>query len=79
MAKKKDNAKIEQPTSSHDYETEGHLDTLLRAHDIMHDEGKMKKVHKLAGRRKKAISSLDDLKAYAQKKYGPKQDNEDME
>lgn len=78
MAKKKDKG-MSMPM---DHDTEYHLDTLLRAHDIMKDADKMKKVHKLAGRRKKAIQSLDDVKAYAQSKYGPKKndnDEDDME
>lgn len=69
---KKMKSDIVQPAEPEkDYETEGHLKTILDAHAIMQDHGKMKKVHKLAGRHKKAITSLDDLKAYAQEKYGP--------
>ena len=57
-----------------DYETQGHLKTLMDAHEIMGDSDKMAKVHKLAGRHHKAlkgiksvggqkpIRSIDDLK-----------------
>ncbi len=72
-------ASIPQP--SNDYETDDHLRTLERASDILDDHEKLKKVHKLAGRRHKAVSkmvephmkakkkfkSLDDLKSYANK------------
>lgn len=77
MAKTKNKPEMVKSEPDHDYETQHHLDTLLKAHEIMHDEEKMKKVHKLAGRHKKAITSLDDVKAYTQKKYGPKGQMED--
>lgn len=96
MAKSK-GASLEQTLPSprkdeRDYETENHLDTLSRAADIMSDPEKMKKVHKMAGRKHKAlkgllsgnmpsasdakIKSLDDLKKVA---YSKKDDDEDME
>ncbi len=63
-----------------DYETEGHLRTLGDAADIISDPHKLKRVHKLAGRRHKAlagligkvkkdpkINSLDDLRKVANK------------
>lgn len=53
-----------------DYETQGHLDTIIKAHQILMDPEKMKKVHKLAGRHQKAISSIQDLKDTIQQKYG---------
>jgi hypothetical protein len=62
------------------YTTRGHLQTLTDAHDIMNDPVKLKKVHALAGRHmdalkglkqpKAGVSSTDDLRAIAQKKYG---------
>lgn len=54
-----------------DYETQGHLETIVKAHQILMDPDKMKKVHKLAGRHEKAIKSIGDLKDLVQKKYGP--------
>lgn len=56
---------------SHDYETEGHLRTLMDAEQIKQDPEKMKKVHKLAGRHKMAIRSIQQLKDLHQSKYGP--------
>ncbi len=66
-----------------DFQTKGHLQTLMDAHDIMNDPTKMQAVHKLAGRHKKALlgltagipsispmKSIDQVKQYAQKKYG---------
>lgn len=59
-----------QPAEQNDYETQGHLRTLIDAHEIMNDEGKMKKVHKLAGRHAKAIRGLKDISEYKNAKYG---------
>lgn len=41
-----------------DYETEGHLRTLGEAADIISDPAKLKKVHKLAGRKHKAVTGM---------------------
>lgn len=41
-----------------DYEAQGHLRTLIDAHGIQSDEGKMEKVRKLAGRHHKAIEGI---------------------
>lgn len=54
-------AKLEKDPN-HDYETKGHMSTLIEAHGIMSDPEKMKKVHKLVGRHAKAIRSIQDLK-----------------
>lgn len=63
-----------------EHETKRHMDTLHEAADIMADGEKLAKVHKMAGRKhkavmgliaphmKKPISSLDELKAVAYKK-----------
>ena len=56
--------------ASNDYETQGHLKTILDAHEIMNDPVKLKAAHKLAGRHKKAITSLEQLKQIHQDKYG---------
>lgn len=45
-----------------DYESQGHLRTLIEAHGIMNDPVKMAKVHKLAGRHHKAIKGIQDIK-----------------
>lgn len=45
-----------------DYESQGHLRTLIEAHGIMNDPEKMAKVHKLAGRHHKAIRGIQDIK-----------------
>lgn len=55
-----------------DYETEGHLRTMMEAHKIMGDPEKMKKVHKLAGRHAKAIRSIQDIHDHYNSKYGGK-------
>lgn len=70
-----------------DYETESNLRTIMDAHSIMDDEGKMKKVRALAGKQNKFLSgiakvkatSTDDLRAIRNKKYGPnaKEDGDD--
>lgn len=62
--------------ASDDYETQGHLRTLMDAEMIKADPEKMKKVHKLAGRHHKAIKSIKDLKDAYQDKFGkPHQDS----
>lgn len=48
------------------YEIENCMDTLIRAEEIKQDPEKMKQVSKLMGKKKKAISSIDDLRAAAQ-------------
>ena len=55
------------------YEVRRHLDTLTDAHAILNDPEKMAKVHKLAGRKQKALSgirSVEDLKNTYKKKFG---------
>lgn len=70
-----------------DWETKGHLNTLMDAHKIINDPDKMAKVNKLAGRHKDALAhltemkpiasgekpmrSVQDLRAVANKKFGP--------
>lgn len=53
-----------------DYETQGHMKTLMDAEMIKQDPEKMKKVHKLAGRHHKAIKSIKDIKDAYQEKFG---------
>ncbi len=76
------------PGGSDDYEVQGHLDTLHRAADIMADPDKLTKVHKLAGRRHKAlkgmlanskpIKTIADLRERANKKVSdPNEPDED--
>lgn len=68
-----------------DYETEGHLKTLMDAHGIMGDEEKMTKVRALAGRQHKALAgikkvkvkSTNDLRDLHNKKFGPNHGEED--
>lgn len=59
----------EAPT---DYETKDHMDTLMKAHEIMNNPTKLKAVHALAGRHQGAIKSIQDIKNYSQNKFGPK-------
>ncbi len=53
-----------------DYETQGHLRTLIDAENIKSDPEKMAKVHKLAGRHADAIKSIRDLKDTYDHKFG---------
>lgn len=55
-----------------DPEAQSHLRTLLDAEMIKQDPAKMAKVHKLAGRHQKAITSIGDLKDTYQQKFGAK-------
>jgi hypothetical protein len=66
------------PGMDDDYETQGHLRTLMDAEHIKRDPVKMKKVHKLAGRHKKAITSIQDLKDTFNEKFGPQGSAEEM-
>lgn len=62
-----------EPDIMDDHEAQGHLDTIIRAHAIMSNPDKMKKVHALAGRHDKAlagIKSIKDLKQKYDDKYG---------
>jgi hypothetical protein len=74
MPKKKADAPLEIKPSAgeRDYETEGHLRTLMDAEVIKQDPEKMAKVHKLAGKHHKAIRSIQDIRAAHQEKFGPK-------
>jgi hypothetical protein len=49
-----------------DYETQGHLKTLMEAHGIMNDPDKMKKVHALAGAHVAAIKGIKNVPVPAQ-------------
>lgn len=62
----------DKSTAPEPWETEEHLKTLTSAHEIKNDKAKMRAVHKLAGRKMKSIKSIQDIKDYAQSKYGPK-------
>lgn len=79
MAKKMKGASLADSTPSgahleknpeNDYETQGHLRTLIDAHGIMSDPAKMEKVHKLAGRHNKAITSIQGIKDAYNTKFG---------
>lgn len=62
---------IQAPSNPQDdYETQGHLRTLMDAEAIKGDPEKMKKVHKLAGRHSKQIKSIQDLKDTLDQKFG---------
>jgi hypothetical protein len=79
MAKKMKGASLAESTPSgahlekdpsNDYEVQGHLRTLIEAHGIMSDPAKMEKVHKLAGRHNKAITSIQGIKDAYNAKFG---------
>ncbi len=86
MARKKDPEVAAPMADNEDWESKGHLETIMKAHELMGDDEKMEKIHKLAGRHKKAlehltsmkpikakekpIKSIEEMKAKAQKKFG---------
>jgi hypothetical protein len=49
------------PKGIEPYETENHLRTLIDAHEIVNNPDKMKAVHKLAGRKHKAVSAIRSI------------------
>lgn len=79
-----------QSKADTDYETEDNMRTMHSAAAIAADPTKLKKVHKLAGRRHKALTgmiepmlqkpirSLDDLKKKAYSKQSDPDDAEDF-
>lgn len=67
-----DPAEPDQDDILNDPEAQGHLRTILDAEMIKQDPVKMAKVHKLAGRHQKAITSLNDVKDAYQQKFGAK-------
>lgn len=70
---KNDLAKPMDPNKAvDDYETQGHLKTLMDAEMVKMDPDKMAKVHALVGRHSKAIKSVQDLKDTYQSKFGAK-------
>lgn len=60
-----------------EWETKDHHETMMKAMEIMADPEKMKRVRKMAGKRKKAISSLKELHDTYQQKYGIKAEIEE--
>jgi hypothetical protein len=72
-------------TEPDEYETQNHLDTLMKAHKIMNNPVHLAAVHALAGRHQGAIQSIqalpkppkstDDLKAISNAKFGPSKGN----
>lgn len=53
-----------------EWETREHLQTIVKAHQIMSDPKKMAHVHKAIGGTVHAFNSLQDLKNYKNNKYG---------
>lgn len=72
QAMPKDPASSTEDQEPTEYETKDHLDTILKAHEIMQNPTKMKHVHKLAGRHKNAIRGIQDIKDHYNSKYGAK-------
>jgi hypothetical protein len=77
MKKSKPETVPAMPKPDRDYETEGHLRTLMDAEMIKGDPEKMAKVKKLAGRHRKHITSIADLKDTYNEKFGAKAPKED--
>lgn len=61
MEDKKESKKMEK------YELDNHVDTLVKAHDIMSDPELHKAVKEHASKKAKKISSIDQLRALAKK------------
>ena len=53
-----------------EFETKQHMDTLMKAHEILNNPVHLQAVHKLVGRHEKAIKSIQDIKNYRDQKYG---------
>ena len=53
-----------------EWETKGHMQDLINAHQIINDPVKMAAVHKMVGRHQKAMKSIQDIKDYSNAKYG---------
>ncbi len=76
MASKKMGVLAEPPVAKKamseepDYEGEQHANDLMRAGEILNNPDKMKKAMKHIGKKKLAIKSVADIKAYHQAKYG---------
>lgn len=71
------NAPAAPKKDERDYDAENALDNLMRAEEHKADPEMMKRVHKIAGRKHKALQgikhnfkSIADIKAYTQEKYG---------
>lgn len=58
-----------------DWETEDHVNTLLKAEEIKGDKMKMKHAAKKLMKKKKAIESLGDLKALYKERYMTKDED----
>ena len=59
-----------EPGGMDDYETREHLNTIVKAHQIMSDPVKMASVHKSLGGGVKAFNSLQSLRDYKNDTYG---------
>jgi hypothetical protein len=86
MASKKMGVLAEQTPAitkeENDHEGEMHANDLMRAGEILNNPEKMKKAMIHIGKKKLAIKSVADIKAYHQEKYGkagtaPKNPNPD--
>jgi hypothetical protein len=79
MAKKKE-AKAEksvpQPVSDDSWKHEDDARTLTRAGEILCDPERMKHANKHVKKQKMAIESLEDLKSFYAKKFGPDGDKD---
>jgi hypothetical protein len=62
-----------------EWEIKDAFDTLLRAKEIEADPTKMERVHKLAGRKKKAITSIQDLRDRRDELFKPKKKKAEMD
>lgn len=75
MAKKSPEVAMPSPAPAKqdvmdDYDVKNHLDAIVKAHQVISNPKKMKKVHALVKGHKKAISSIQDLRDLSQRRYG---------
>lgn len=83
MLKPKGMKTSEQPTKpEEDYEARDAAETIMKAREHLANKDLMPRVHAHVGRKLKALTgmakmkSIDDIKAYRNKKHGPKNEME---
>lgn len=63
----------------HDYEAKDAAETIMRAHEHMANDDLMKRVDKHLDRKKKAISSMDELRSRIKKRRNELNGNQDLD
>lgn len=78
MAKKKTELKA-VPEMDNEWEAKCDYDTLVKAEEIKNDSSRFEKAMAVFDKQKKAFTSLEQVKAYKNDKYGSKADEDDDE